>query len=437
MPSAESFGELLRRLRIDTGRSQEEQAEAVNTASGRDTLTRREVSRYENNENIPTRQTTVHIAVSCGVPPETLLKAAARARDQRRRGSSRETDTRSGSPDDDMAVVDRAVTVSLEFADLMTPANTDEDQLGYLRDSLARIAIRYVHTPVLPLFNDLVGIRDEVFGLLRRRQKPGHAADLYVLAGTACLLMAHASQNLGHSSAALGQIRTANACAQQIDHRPLRAWTAATAALIAEWSGQPARALQLTERAAALAPAGHSRIRATAIEARTAARAGDLGRATGALAQMHDAQGESADPDGITEFGGIFTFPSAKQDYYRGATYSLLGRHDEAEFYATRAVEQYRYGPPESRSYGDEALATIDIALARIRQDDIPTAARVLQELLELAPAKRIRQIALGLHTITGALTQPPARERPEAIHLIELTRAYQVLGDGALPSVR
>ncbi len=48
------FADLLLRLRQEAGRTQEEQAEAINAVSGRDTMTRREISRYENFENIPT-----------------------------------------------------------------------------------------------------------------------------------------------------------------------------------------------------------------------------------------------------------------------------------------------------------------------------------------------------------------------------------------------
>ncbi|MFD8212245.1 helix-turn-helix transcriptional regulator [Streptomyces sp. NPDC059697] len=70
------FADLLLRLRQDSGRTQEEQAEAINAVSGRDTLTRREISRYENFENIPTNHTIGHIAAACGVPFEELQREA-------------------------------------------------------------------------------------------------------------------------------------------------------------------------------------------------------------------------------------------------------------------------------------------------------------------------------------------------------------------------
>ncbi|MGW1279475.1 helix-turn-helix domain-containing protein [Streptomyces tsukubensis] len=433
MSTTESFGQLLRRLRVQAGRTQEEQAEAVNTASGRDTLTRREISRYENGETVPTKHTVTQIARSCGVAPGVLLDAAAAAR-ARRKGEGPQRD-QPPSPEPGAATAEHAAAVSLDFADFIAPSDTDDDYLCYLHDNLARIAGQYVCTSVLPLFNDLVSIRDEVFGLLRKRQKPHHARELYVLAGASCLLLAHASQNLGNSHAALAQIRTAGTCAQQIDHKPLRAWAAGTTALIAEWSAQPARALQLAEKAIALAPAGHSRIRAFAIQARTAARTGNQEAADAALTQMMTAQEEPPDADDLVEIGGIFTFPPAKQDYYTGATFSLLGRHEEAEAYATRAVDQYRHGPPMARSYGDEALAAIDIALARIRQGDIGMATSWLQPILALPPDQRIQQLALGLRPVARALEESPLLCTSGATDLLELTQRYQVLGAPALPS--
>ena len=84
------FAELLLRLRKDTGRTQEQQADAINTVSGRDTMTRREISRYEKFENVPTNHTLAHIAMACGIPYEELLREAKAARARRRRGNVRE-----------------------------------------------------------------------------------------------------------------------------------------------------------------------------------------------------------------------------------------------------------------------------------------------------------------------------------------------------------
>lgn len=86
---ADPFAELLLRLRRQAGRTQDEQAEAINTVSGRETMTRREINRYEHGQNIPTDHTVAHIATACGLPPEQLQREAAAARARRREGRRR------------------------------------------------------------------------------------------------------------------------------------------------------------------------------------------------------------------------------------------------------------------------------------------------------------------------------------------------------------
>ncbi|MCX4664510.1 helix-turn-helix domain-containing protein [Streptomyces uncialis] len=462
MQEAATFGELLLRLRTRAGRTQEKQAEVINAVSGRDTMSRREISRYENNENIPTNHTVAHIAITFGLSPEQLQKHASAARAQRRNGGDgagpgqRENEDAgraalghtvplaglpgSGgvSPCELHGAVTAAARDSLRFAEFITPSNVDTDTLSYLSDALADIAAQYVHAPVRPLFVSLVAVRDEVFGLLKGRQKPQESRSLYFLAGTCCLLLAHASQNLGDQRSALAQIRTAGACAQQADHQGLRAWIGGTAALIAEWSPRHHRALEYVEEAAELASAGQSRIRVIAIEARTAARSGDHQRATAALARLQDAQEETPGDDGLGEFGGILTFPAAKQDYYVGATYALLGNHAEAERYATRAIATYSNGPREERSYGDEALAVVDVITARLALGDIETAGTLLHRVLSLHPEQRIQQLGNALGRVTEALHQPRLRSNRAARELTELTRDFRLLdGSAALTSIQ
>ncbi|MGE6734672.1 helix-turn-helix domain-containing protein, partial [Streptomyces sp. NPDC059900] len=89
---ADAFAELLLRLRKEAGRSQEQQAAAINAVSGRDTVTRREVSRYENFDNVPTNHTLAHIAAACGVPFEELQLEAKAARTRRRQEYVREVE---------------------------------------------------------------------------------------------------------------------------------------------------------------------------------------------------------------------------------------------------------------------------------------------------------------------------------------------------------
>ncbi|MEU3876628.1 MULTISPECIES: helix-turn-helix transcriptional regulator [Streptomyces] len=331
-----------------------------------------------------------------------------------------------------------AAAESLAFVQAITPGSVTDDELQYLLMELSRIAVDYVHAPVLPLFNDLLKVRDRAFKLVQGQQRPSQRATLFVLTGATCLLLAHASQNLGDEKSALAQLHAAWSCARQVDHTGLKAWIRGTYALVAEWSPRQQRALTFTAEAAALAPPGESRIRIAAIEARTAARLGDRTRALHALRRMQDAQAETPVEDELSELGGILTFPRAKQEYYAGSVYSLLGEHSRAEEHASDALIRYASGPPAERSYGDEALALIDVITARLALGDFDTAGELLHRILSLPPALRIRQLENGLRRVEAVLHQPALAKNRTAQELTELTRGYAVAGNAApVPSSR
>ncbi|WP_372412663.1 XRE family transcriptional regulator [Streptomyces luteireticuli] len=326
------------------------------------------------------------------------------------------------------SLTEQAAEESLAFARLIAPGNVDESELDRLSTELCRIAIDYVHAPVRPLFKDLRKVRNRTFDLIHGQQHISHRERLFLLGGTACLLLAHASQNMGNEAAALAQLHTAWTCAEQIDHRGLQAWTRGTDALVAEWSPRRRRALALAQEADKLAPPGESRIRIAAIEARTAARLGDRDRALTALERMQDAQTQSPVEDELSDLGGILSFPPAKQHYYAGTVYSLLGDHEQAEHHASEALRRYASGPPEERSYGDEALALIDVITARLALGDLDSAGAHLQRILGLPPALRIRQLEDGLHRVDAMLQKPALVKSREAQQLTELTRGYEVI---------
>jgi len=78
----ETFGDLLRRLRVRAGRSQTEQAEELCHLMGDPlkSVTRSEISRYERGGRVPRPRMVRLYATSFGVPEGELLRAAANAR---------------------------------------------------------------------------------------------------------------------------------------------------------------------------------------------------------------------------------------------------------------------------------------------------------------------------------------------------------------------
>jgi transcriptional regulator with XRE-family HTH domain len=307
----------------------------------------------------------------------------------------------------DPSRVAEAARQSLEFA-----AWADQSPVSVMEDvsyELGRIASCYVHRPAGPLFNDLLRLRDITFGMLRRGVPPRQARDMCVLAGTNLILLAHATENLGDPVSAMAQARAAWACADQADHDGLRGWVRGTAALIAEWTGRPAYAAQLAREGQEYAQPAESMVRLAAIEARAQARAGNMPGAMEALDRARRARGtEVGSRDGLLEYGGLLTFPPVKQRYYEGSILVLAGQHAAGETAALEAIGLYGSGPPHERSYGDEAIARVDVISARVAQRDLDGACAAARPVLALPPEQRIEQLADTLSQVTSQLALPP-----------------------------
>jgi hypothetical protein len=172
-----------------------------------------------------------------------------------------QAEERSAGQPSTAALTSAAAQDSLAFASWAETSNVSSSTLDYLTCELSRIAINYVHAPLLPLFRDLTGLRGLASELLRGgRQPPQQARELFFLAGTSCLLLAHATQNLGDSASAMAQVRAALTCAEQADHNGLRAWAYGTAALIAEWTHRHRRAIEFAQRGQRFALTADSRV---------------------------------------------------------------------------------------------------------------------------------------------------------------------------------
>ncbi|MGC7103157.1 hypothetical protein ACPZ19_51625 [Amycolatopsis lurida] len=139
-----------------------------------------------------------------------------------------------------------------------------------------------------------------------------------------------------------------------------------------------------------------TQLRLLAIEARAAARAGDHDTAARALDRMDRLDAADSEDD-VTAFGGLLTFPDAKRVYYLGSTYGLFGQHEQSEQHASTAIAAYETGLQEERSYGDEALARLDVVNARLALDDPDGAREALTPILRLSAPRRISQLYSAL----------------------------------------
>ncbi|MEY9211550.1 helix-turn-helix transcriptional regulator [Thermobifida halotolerans] len=309
------------------------------------------------------------------------------------------------------------------------PDTADDLVVGMLTDELRQLASAYVHHPLPPLVPRLVALRNRAFGYCRSGARPRLLQRLLLAAGASTLLLAHAAQNLGDRYAASAHLAAARRCAEYAEHDQLRSWVLGSAALFAEWLPAPDTAAQHASHSYTLMSSGHTAIRAAAVEARAFARLGDRTRALQALDRLQhaDAIERTHDDFGIT-FGGLFTFPQAKQEFYRGSVHLLLGDTATARHHAAAALKAYRSGPAQERSYGDEALACVDLVTALLRLGDLEGAERGLSALLQLPKEKRIQQLFPALAALSQLLSQPQFRRNAHVREMRERIRCYRVL---------
>jgi hypothetical protein len=337
------------------------------------------------------------------------------------------------TPGDIRRLVHNSAIQSTEFGEWADSLALGDLALTTLWLRVEEAATGYVHAPMVPIFCELQALRDHLFGLLGEPD-PGQVRDLYMLAGVVCGLMAHASGNLGDLRAAHMQANTALVCAKHADHPTLAAWVYGVRALQCEWNGRPDETLLLTGKAqTALAREGVPStvgVWIAAIEARACARLGRPQAALHAIRRTAEARDKlpaqrEARSD-LDRLGGVLSFPMAKQLYYVGSAYRRIGRMAEAEASSMQAITDYARGPAEERSYGDEAIARIDVTIARASADrpDLEGAMEGFRSLAAMPTCLCLPTMTGPLRDLDAALSNPRLRGSTHGAELREAVRA-------------
>lgn len=327
-------------------------------------------------------------------------------------------------------IVQREVTMaaseSARFGQFAEQSNVGPHTLEQFHADLARIVTTYPNRPVYPLFVELRALRNRAFELLEGRQHPQQSRELHLVAGTLCGVLANASFDLGWLEAAETQARTAFLCAELAGNDALRAWVRGTQSLVAYWDERPRAAVELAADGWRYVPeTGTSRVRLAAIEARAHARLRDQRGTENALARAGQARDEVRGSD---DPGGMLTFPLAKQSYYTATARLWLGgqgSYTEAERDATRAIDLYEADPPHQRRLGELCLARLDLAAARLGQNDLDGAADQLQDVLTIATHRRTDSVARRLHQVSRVLARPKYQTSALALDLHDQIHSF------------
>jgi transcriptional regulator with XRE-family HTH domain len=383
-------------------------------------MTQAQLSRIENGEPVQDLSKLIDWARLLNIPAELLwFKLPGMDGDATNVGASPSSHTL-------LRLTTDAATESLFFARSATETGLASDTLDQLRWEIERLAADYVHAPLQSVFADLINVRNSTFDLLRARHRPSDARELYFLAGVVCDLLAQSSNDAGNPRAARTQLRAAWTCAQLSDHDPLRAWIHGTASLVEDWADNPEKAIQLAVRGRRFKASRKSRVRLAAMQARAAARSGHHDRVNDALVQLRLAEDARHDEDDVVAIGGTLSFPEAKQHYYLGRTYGLIGKYAAAEEASQLAIKSYRNGPTDERSYGDEALAQVDVVNARLATGDLEGADQAIAPIVELPVSLRIGPIDSALDRTRVLLDDPTLAGAKVAGELRERLTTYQ-----------
>jgi hypothetical protein len=154
--------------------------------------------------------------------------------------------------------------------------------------------------------------------------------------------------------------------------------------------------------------------------ANAAARLGDTDSARRAILAAHESR-EDEQHDDLLEIGGEFAISRATHHYLAGSVLAqTTGAESDAASEIERAVALYAAGPEpgEQHWFGARAMASIDLAVIRLRSGALEAAATTLEPALSLAPAQRIASLTDHIRVVRMELAAPVFRGSVQAREL-------------------
>jgi transcriptional regulator with XRE-family HTH domain len=267
----------------------------------------------------------------------------------------------------------------------------------------AALAVDYLANPPGPMLRAALDARRAVVGELRRAPSTAQRRDVIRAAGYLSGVLAYATLDLNHPSAASEHAATAMRCAESARDRELAAWVRGTQSLIARFEKDFPTALALAQDGLRVAGPGTSTPRLLAGVAQSAANLGDRAEAHRAL----NAAEAAANDAGRDSLPGLFTFSRAKLSYYGGSALMWLPEKSDsrrAADSAESAIVQWQTGDPADRSLDDEALAHVYAGTAYVRLGELDAAASALAPVLTLPTERRISWLRRRVGEITALL---------------------------------
>jgi tetratricopeptide (TPR) repeat protein/transcriptional regulator with XRE-family HTH domain len=309
-----------------------------------------------------------------------------------------------------------------------------------LRADVVRLARLSDTGEPLTAFLDMRRIRDRIYRLLDRRLWPREQNDLYFLLGCLNDLMGVNAKRLGYPDAAEELLRAGWAYANAIDHRPLLAQLRKDLSTLMYWRGRFQESRDLGADGLRYVSEGPTGANLHTNYARAAARMGEADAAQQAVALANDALERDYNDD-LLEIGGAFVISLATHHCGAGGALSDIGGAElEAAEELERAIALYDEGPRlgEDHWFAGKPLASIDLAVVRLRSGALDAAVTALEPALSLPAAQRITQVTTRLAALRDELAAPifrgSAQARALGEQVEEFSRETVVAGLHSLP---
>lgn len=292
-------------------------------------------------------------------------------------------DTAHRSAVDEGAALVASAEDSAEFLAWAELGNVGDLTVEQLQADVRVLSRSYLKTETVPLFAHAVALRDRLFELLRGRQRPAQARELYSAAGWTLTLLAWISIDLGRPDIAETHLRAARLCADNAEHGLLRSWIAASRHTAAFWSDDYTDAARHAREGLRDAPAGSgAALFLSGALALDLARHGDRSQAQDmlAIAKQRANELEATDADGMA---GPFACTLGRAGGFWSDTYLALGQATEALPLAEQAVRTFEAAPVPQRNLGTERMVRCQQVKAHLALREFEGARDALQPVLE------------------------------------------------------
>jgi hypothetical protein len=331
------------------------------------------------------------------------------------------------------AAADMAAHESCEHAARIA-GTVDSTDISLLQESVLELARDYQNRPPLRLLTDARHIRNVAYLLLDKTRRPDQTAQLYQVAGQACGLLSVVSFDLARWDAAEEQARSARTYAELIGDANLEAWARGSQALIANWRGQSRRAIDLIAASIGVAPAGASRARLRAIEARAWAELGRPDQVTDAV-RLADLEMEQVRDDGLYgATGGEFGWGPSRHAACAGTALLKVGHGDTAVTRISDAIGLVAEDPFGGLA---PARAHIDLATAELLAGRLDESISALETVWTVPAPNRRHGLTGRMDQLARQLTGRDWRETPQAVELRDQIEVFnaEAVSRLALPS--